>query len=91
MDDFTDDQIDLLLKAADPAYRLVRPEYAPAWRRRMRAALTAALPMIRGRVVEECAKVAEELRHPNWSAENEDWCAGTLAAAAAIRAMGGDK
>jgi DNA-binding IclR family transcriptional regulator len=48
-----------------------------------RAALAVARPAIR----EECAKVAEEVRHPDYSAENEDWCAGTEAAAAAIRAM----
>jgi hypothetical protein len=30
---------------------------------------------------------AEEVRHPNWSAENEDWCAGTMAAARAISSL----
>jgi hypothetical protein len=36
---------------------------------------------------ERAAKVAEELRHPDYSAESEDWSAGTEAAAAAIRAL----
>ena len=36
-----------------------------------------------------CAKVCEELRHPDgYSGENVDWCAGTDHCAAAIRAMG---
>jgi hypothetical protein len=39
------------------------------------------------RIVERCAKIAENLRHPDYSAESPDWCAGTAAAAAAIRAL----
>ena len=39
--------------------------------------------------MERCAKVCEELRHPDgYSGENVDWCAGTDHCAAAIRAMG---
>jgi DNA-binding IclR family transcriptional regulator len=53
-----------------------------------RTVAIAILPAIQAEERERCAKVAEECRHPNWSAENEDWCAGTEAAAAAIRAMG---
>jgi dissimilatory sulfite reductase (desulfoviridin) alpha/beta subunit len=63
----------------------------------VRAALTPALPLIRARVVEECAKVAE---NASYSHEIAWWLAATkkeVAAdachqcAAAIRAMGGDK
>ena len=41
----------------------------------------------RREALEEAAKVAEDLRHPNWSSETEDWVAGTVAVAAAIRAL----
>jgi hypothetical protein len=44
--------------------------YIPA----LEAAVTVAL--------KAAVREAEEVRHPNWSAENEDWCAGTMAAAA---------
>lgn len=36
---------------------------------------------------ERCAKVAEELRHPDYSSETEDWISGTDHAAAAIRGL----
>lgn len=39
-------------------------------------------------IVEECAKVADELRHPDgWSGESDDWCKGTTDSAEAIRAL----
>lgn len=49
--------------------------YIPA----LEAAVTVAL--------KAAVREAEEVRHPNWSAENEDWCAGTMAAAAAISSL----
>lgn len=45
----------------------------------LEAAVTVAL--------KAAVREAEEVRHPNWSAENEDWCAGTMAAAAAISSL----
>jgi hypothetical protein len=49
--------------------------YIPA----LEAAVTVAL--------KAAVREAEEVRHPNWSAENEDWCAGTMAAANAISSL----
>ena len=54
---------------------------------------SGAISKLRARVAElereRCAKVCEELRHPDgYSGENVDWCAGTDHCAAAIRAMG---
>ncbi len=49
---------------------------------------TTALNEVRKAERERCAKVCEELRHPDgYSGENVDWCAGTDHCAAAIRAM----
>ena len=50
-------------------------------------AIRAAARDARRSALEEAAKVAEDLRHPNWSSETEDWVAGTVAVAAAIRAL----
>lgn len=49
--------------------------------------LEAALKHARREALEEAARVAADVRHPDWSAETDDWCAGTAAAAAAIRAL----
>ena len=54
----------------------------------MRAALAAVAPLIAAQERERCAKVCAELLNPDYSAENEDWCAGTEACATAIRALG---
>ncbi len=37
---------------------------------------------------EDAARIAGELRHPDYSSESEDWIAGTDAAASAIRRRG---
>jgi DNA-binding IclR family transcriptional regulator len=37
---------------------------------------------------EACAKVCNEIRHPNYSAETSDWISGTVHCAEAIRARG---
>lgn len=44
--EITDEQIDAILAAADPAYLSAQRDYKPAWRSRMRKALAAALPVI---------------------------------------------
>lgn len=50
---------------------------------------TTALNEVRKADRERCAKVCEELRHPDgYSGENVDWCAGTDHCAAAIRKLG---
>jgi hypothetical protein len=41
----------------------------------------------RREALEEAAKIADELRHPNYSSETDDWVRGTSDAARAIRAL----
>jgi hypothetical protein len=41
-------------------------------------------------VLEEAAKVCQELRRKDWSGENEDWLDGTEDCATAIRKLKGD-
>lgn len=50
--------------------------------------LRAERDRIRRETIEECAKVCEELRNENYSQETDEWVAGTLDCAAAIRARG---
>jgi hypothetical protein len=46
-----------------------------------------ALRAIRNEIIEQCAKVCDELRRRDYSAETEDWIAGTADCARALRAL----
>jgi hypothetical protein len=50
-------------------------------------AIARMVARARAEALEEAAKCAEELRHPNYSAETDDWLAGTVFAAFAIQAL----
>lgn len=42
---------------------------------------------VRVEIIEQCAKVCDELRRADYSGENEDWIAGTTDCAKALRAL----
>ena len=48
---------------------------------------TPGAAALRALVIEECAKVCEDLRHDDYSAETSDWSGGTFDCASAIRAI----
>ena len=48
---------------------------------------TPGAAALRALVIEECAKVCEDLRHDDYSAETSDWSDGTFDCARAIRAI----
>lgn len=60
--------------------------FADEFRERMRATLAAVIPLVQAAEREACAKVAEDLRHPDYTSETDDWLDGAAAAANAIRA-----
>jgi hypothetical protein len=51
------------------------------------AAAKAVLALSRTEIIEECAKVCENLRHEDYPSETSEWSSGTFDCAQALRAL----